>query len=118
MRAVMLALVRRPTLILSAFSLLLLVAASCKKTPAGPRACKADTDCVISCESRASCCNNPYCESAQHADDAREIREENEKRCTPALRADCPQIGARAPVNYNVEVHCRQSACVAEHVPK
>jgi hypothetical protein len=102
----------------AAFSFVVVTATSCKKTPSGPHACTADSECVISCESRTSCCNNPYCEQAQHADDDREIREENTKRCTAELRKDCPQIGARAEVTYRVVPKCQASKCVVEKVPK
>jgi hypothetical protein len=114
----MLRLMRRLSPLFLAFSLLLVSTSSCKKTASGPRACTADRDCVIACESRTSCCDHPYCEGAQHAEDAREIREENAKRCTDKDRADCPDVGARAEVDYDVVPRCKASACVAERVPK
>lgn len=114
----MLRVMLRTTALLTAFSLLLACASSCKKTSTGPHPCTADSECVIACESRSSCCHNPYCEGAQHELDAREIREENAKRCTPKDRADCPVIGARAEVDYRVVPKCKASACVAEKVPK
>jgi hypothetical protein len=117
---VMLRRMRRLSCLFLAFSLLAVVLPSCKKTqtPSGPRACTADSDCVIACESRTSCCNSPYCEGAQHGEDAREIREENTKRCTAKDRADCPVVGARAEVDYRVVPKCKASACVAEKTPK
>lgn len=108
----------RATVLFAAFFVLLCSAASCKKSPAGPRSCTVDEDCVIACESRGNCCNAPYCEQAQHGADAREIREENTKSCTAELRKDCPQIGARAEVDYRVVAKCKASACVAERAPK
>ena len=115
---VMLRLMARLSGLFLAFSLLVAVLPSCKKTASGPHPCTADSECVIACESRASCCNNPYCEGAQHELDAREIREENQKRCTPKDRADCPVVGARAEVDYRVVPKCKASACVVEKVPK
>jgi hypothetical protein len=109
---------RRLSSLFLAFSLLLVGVSSCKKTSSGPRPCAADTDCVLSCESRTSCCNDPYCEGAQHAEDDREIREENAKRCTQKDRASCPVIGARLEVDYRVVPKCKASACVVEKVPK
>jgi hypothetical protein len=99
-------------------SLLVASTASCKKTSSGPHPCTVDSECVISCESRGNCCNNPYCEGAQHAADDREIREENSKRCTQADRKDCPVVGARMEVDYRIVPKCKASACIAEKVPK
>lgn len=118
----MLARVRRlSSLFACFFALSLFVASSsCKKTrtPTGPRACASDADCVVACESRTTCCRNPYCEDAQHAEDAREIGEENQKRCTKKDFDECPVVGARMEVDYRVVPKCRASACIIEKVPK
>jgi hypothetical protein len=114
----MLALMRPSSLAFPAIFVFLVAASSCKKTSAAPRACTADGDCVIGCNQAGDCCGHPYCESAQHADDAREAREENQKHCTDKDRKNCPSYGARRPPNYDVVVHCKASQCVAEHVPK
>jgi hypothetical protein len=112
---------RRLSCLFLGFSLLLAgVAAlsSCKKTSRAPHACTADSDCEISCESRTSCCLNPYCEGVQHSEDARDIREENTRRCTEKDRSACPVVGGRAEVDYRVVPKCKASTCVAEKVPK
>lgn len=109
---------RGSTVLLGSFFVLLAAVSSCKKTSSGPHPCTADSECIIACESRGNCCNNPYCEQAQHSEDAREIRDENTKSCTPELRKDCPQVGARAEVDYRVVPKCKASACVVEKVPK
>jgi hypothetical protein len=116
----MLALMRRAGSFLLVFSLLLASSAGCKKTstPSGPRTCAADSDCEISCDHAGDCCHFPYCESAQHRDDAKDAREANQKRCTPADQNQCPQIGSRMQVDYRVVPRCKASACVAEKVPK
>jgi len=97
----------------------LLLATSCKKTsaPSGPHACKSDDECVVSCDHVGDCCHNPYCESAQHRDDANEARTENEKHCTADDRKHCPVIGARMQPTYSIALHCRDSGCVADQVP-
>jgi len=116
----MLALVRRLGFFLLLFSLLLSSSASCKKTstPSGPRPCSADSDCEISCDHAGDCCHFPYCESAQHKDDARDARETNQKRCTADDQKNCPQIGSRMEPSYRVVPRCQASACVAEKIPK
>ena len=108
----------RLSCLLLLFFLLVAMTSSCKKTSSGPHPCTADSDCVVSCESRQSCCRNPYCENALHSQDAREIGEENRKRCTKDDFAQCPVVGARAEVDYRVVPKCKASACVIEKLPK
>jgi hypothetical protein len=112
---------RRLSCLFLGFSLLLVGLAalsSCKKTSSGPHSCAADADCEISCDARGDCCNSPYCEQAQHAEDARENREANAKSCTAEQRKNCPQVGARMAVDYRVVPKCQASKCIAEKVPK
>lgn len=111
--------VRRDVLVLSLVACAIALVA-CKKTaesPAGPRQCKADDECVLSCDSKGDCCHDPYCEQAAHRDDAAEARAFNAERCTAEARARCPQIGARLPPDYAVTPRCRAGACVAEKTP-
>jgi hypothetical protein len=97
------------------------VLCSCKKTSAPSAAdtvCKSDDDCVISCESRGSCCHNPYCDAVVHRAIAADAVAFNEARCKPADFEKCPQIGARAERTFTITPRCRAGACMAEQIPR
>jgi hypothetical protein len=99
---------------------LVLVACGSSKSTSAPAptgaACAADTDCVISCESRDDCCHNPYCETVQPLAVVHDVEEYNREHCK-TLDYKCPQVGDRSESFYNVVPRCKQGACVAEQQP-
>jgi hypothetical protein len=93
---------------------------ACKKTStptAADAICKSDDDCVISCESRGSCCHNPYCEAVQHRTLAADAVAFNGDKCKAEDFARCPTIGPRAKVDHTITPRCRAGACTGERVP-
>src|SRR5512146_1250706 len=100
--------------------LVMLVGCGNKATngPVVAEACKTDDDCAISCLSRESCCDNPYCENVTTLAEANAVRKVHARKCTkPEDYAMCPQIGSRMPVDYSFGARCRAGACVGERTP-
>lgn len=88
---------------------------ACKKTSAPPTdlRCQSDADCVVSCDRRGDCCNNPYCEAVLHRDVARDAQEWKRESCKQDDFDKCPQVGSRMPVSYAIVPTCQSGQCVA-----
>ena len=99
---------------------IVLTACSSKSPPAGtpdkPAACTADTDCVVSCENRGTCCAAPCCQTVTTAAAAEATAAYNREHCTADDRAHCPDVGG-CPMDSVVVPRCKQGACVAETKP-
>jgi hypothetical protein len=72
--------------------------------------CAADTDCVISCDTKADCCSDPGCAKAVMASAAADVLSYRSAHCTDAQTAKCPDIPAP---KFTVRAACKQGACVA-----
>jgi len=68
-------------------------------TPAQTK-CKEDSDCVLSCAKRDSCCNAPCCETVILASEYQAIETYNQSHCPK--NPQCPTVGPdhRALVRY------------------
>jgi hypothetical protein len=100
--------------------LLVVIPAGACETKPPPRtetvSCKADADCVISCEKRDHCCDSPWCETVQHEAVAADTAAYNAREC-PKKKYTCPDYGARAKPDYTIAPRCKAGACVGEKIP-
>src|SRR5258706_11935097 len=72
--------------------------------------CSADTDCVISCDTKADCCSDPGCATAVMATAAADVLTYRSAHCTDAQTKKCPDIPAP---KFTVRAACKQGACIA-----
>ena len=83
-------------------------------TPAAAT-CKDDSDCVISCEGKGSCCIAPCCETAILSSEANAIASYNRDHCPK--NPQCPTVGG-CQMAENVTAKCQAGACVAVKTPR
>jgi hypothetical protein len=72
--------------------------------------CGTDTDCVISCDTKADCCTDPGCTKAVMASAAQDVLTYRTAHCSQADIAKCPDIPAP---KFTIRAACEKGACVA-----
>ena len=77
-------------------------------------ACKADLDCVVSCEQPNACCPSPcFCNAVYHKDELAEMQANAALRCSDEIREGC--VKARcAPSKYYTVAVCEKQRCVGK----
>src|SRR5260221_14151958 len=72
--------------------------------------CSADSDCVISCDTKADCCSDPSCATAVMASAAQDVLTYRTAHCKDADNSKCPELPAP---KFTVRAACQTGKCVA-----